>query len=232
MGTEVLGRLLVLRHKGIFHDPEVKLLAPLDRRADKEGFMKAALQALAGDLLQNGRVIRLAVGGRPDIRVRAQTLFYADWPLVATPGAEGSHCTAPRSVLNLIRSELLGNEPKEAAVRTPSLLFITRDDKMSMRGSLRNGERWKQGIATIAADHLPTLAFQEFTGKSPWLEQVASFRRAKVVVGVHGGALTNLLFCEPATLVFELGFRSPIAGHYRHLAAAMGLDLTMILLRA
>ena len=41
------------------------------------------------------------------------------------------------------------------------------------------------------------------------------------VVGVHGGALSNILFCQPGTTVIELTIDSPFARHYAHAAAAL-----------
>ncbi len=35
----------------------------------------------------------------------------------------------------------------------------------------------------------------------PYLEQVALFSKAKVIIGVHGAGLTNCLYCENATLI-------------------------------
>ena len=54
-------------------------------------------------------------------------------------------------------------------------------------------------------------------------EQVALFAQAKVIVAPHGGGLTNLLFCQPGTVVVELA--SP---HYlRHYFWAMSQPLKL-----
>ncbi|MES2309967.1 MAG: glycosyltransferase family 61 protein [Verrucomicrobiota bacterium] len=47
--------------------------------------------------------------------------------------------------------------------------------------------------------------FEIFTGdKHSFLEQVALFAEAKVVVGAHGAGLANIAFCRPKTPVLEL----------------------------
>ena len=53
-------------------------------------------------------------------------------------------------------------------------------------------------------------------------QQAAVFRMAKVVVGIHGAALTNIVFCEDDVLVAELGFKGSFTDHYAHAAAALG----------
>ena len=35
-------------------------------------------------------------------------------------------------------------------------------------------------------------------------EQVRTFRNARLVVGAHGAGLTNIAFCEPGAIVYEL----------------------------
>lgn len=41
-------------------------------------------------------------------------------------------------------------------------------------------------------------------GSLPLAEQIALFRGANLVVGPHGAGLTNIVFCEPGTIVYEL----------------------------
>ena len=36
-------------------------------------------------------------------------------------------------------------------------------------------------------------------------EQIKIFNKAKIIIGSHGAALTNLIFCEPSTRVIEIG---------------------------
>lgn len=42
-------------------------------------------------------------------------------------------------------------------------------------------------------------------------DQVALFRSAQIVVGQHGAGLTNIAFCQPGTIVYEL-----VPDHYRN----------------
>ena len=42
------------------------------------------------------------------------------------------------------------------------------------------------------------------TGKMSFFEQIYLFNNAKVIVGAHGAAFTNLVFCKPKTKVIEI----------------------------
>ena len=46
-------------------------------------------------------------------------------------------------------------------------------------------------------------------GSIAFAEQVRLFRSARIVVGPHGAGLTNIVFCEPGTIVYEL-----VPAHY------------------
>lgn len=53
--------------------------------------------------------------------------------------------------------------------------------------------------------------------------QIEAFRSASIIVGVHGAALTNLLFCQPGALVIELFPSDHIKSTYCWLATRLGL---------
>ena len=60
-------------------------------------------------------------------------------------------------------------------------------------------------------------------GKMSVKEQANIFGSAEVVVGAHGAALTNLVFCRPGTLVVELFSPAYVNPCYRDLCMAAGL---------
>lgn len=244
--SEVLGRLLILRRGGILDDTEVMVVLPkvagMGSKAaakgatERKGFAGEALDMLAGDIIAANRAIWLRTDGPPDVRLRMQTLFFADWLPPAEPGSDGSHCAAPRSVLQLTRSALLeavdGTGLGQSKDSRNLLIFISRAGQ-SMRGTLKNEAGLEAGLRSLAKSTRPSLEFVRFASEPRSLhEQVSLFRRARVVIGVHGGALTNLMFATAGTKVFEVGFESPFAGHYRHVAAAMDLVLTLLPLSA
>ena len=64
-----------------------------------------------------------------------------------------------------------------------------------------------------------------FDGSIPWALQVALWRRATLVVGLHGGALANALFLSPGQGLVEITPREHSCGHpsmFAHVAVAVG----------
>ena len=55
-----------------------------------------------------------------------------------------------------------------------------------------------------------------------FLEQVALFHQAKMIVAAHGSCLTNLIFCEPNTQVLEI-FQNQFDSGFWQLSAQRGL---------
>ena len=63
-----------------------------------------------------------------------------------------------------------------------------------------------------------------------WSEQVKLFSRANLVVGIHGGALANLVFASPGTRVIEVLPLRRLVTCYANLAHILNLDYDSILL--
>ena len=56
------------------------------------------------------------------------------------------------------------------------------------------------------------------------VEAAALFARSAVVVGVHGAALANVLFCVPGAALVELPMKEPCFRDYAHASMALGLQ--------
>jgi capsular polysaccharide biosynthesis protein len=90
----------------------------------------------------------------------------------------------------------------EFAIPTPlarnrggELLYLSRSDS-SMRRIVNEADL----VARLEA-----LGFKAISASSMSMpEQIAAFRRARVVVGAHGAGLTNILFCRPETKIMEI----------------------------
>ena len=100
------------------------------------------------------------------------------------------------------------------ATAPDQLLFVSRGDARLRR--LVNE-------AELMAE-LTDLNFEFFYPKSgDHASQIQAFRSARIIVAVHGAALTNLLFCQPGALVIELFPSNHIKSTYCWLAMRLGL---------
>ena len=77
----------------------------------------------------------------------------------------------------------------------PKRLYVSRADAKT-RGVVNEAE-----VKTLLSDYgFDTVQLANLS----FVEQIRLFSSAEVVVGPHGGGLTNLLFCRPETKVLEL----------------------------
>jgi hypothetical protein len=85
--------------------------------------------------------------------------------------------------------------PSPGGVKGGELLYLSRDDSKMRR-------------VANEADLIPALERLGFRAISASnmsvLEQIETFRQARVVIGAHGAGLTNVLFCRPGTKLVEI----------------------------
>lgn len=79
--------------------------------------------------------------------------------------------------------------------------------------------------AALGERGFTTVRMEELT----WAEQVAAFRRAKVIVAAHGAGLANLAFCAPGTRVVECFNRDYVNDCFWQIAAIRGLDYRAVI---
>ncbi|HEY0904790.1 MAG TPA: glycosyltransferase 61 family protein [Marmoricola sp.] len=127
----------------------------------------------------------------------ANRAWRADRLLV--PSTPNHELAAPQWVVSWLRKTF---PPRTSGM--PRRLYLTR-------GARPNTRRYVQEAAL-----LPELERRGFTCVDPGSltvqEQIDMFHDAQVVVGPHGAALTNIVFCQPGVKVLEL-----FAADYVHL---------------
>lgn len=91
--------------------------------------------------------------------------------------------------------------------------------------------RAPEGEERLASRLVNEHGFQVFDStKKKWLEQIDLFSRAELVVGVHGGALSNLVFCQRNVRVIEILPLSRVVTCFANLARVLELDYRSLLL--
>jgi len=107
---------------------------------------------------------------------------------------------APRWAVDWLRRQL----PPENTADKPSRIFVTRGNGRNTRRLVQEPEVW------------PLLEQRGFVRIDPGAmsvrDQIDHFAAADVIVGIHGAALTNLLFAKAGVKVLEL-FQSTYVKH-------------------
>ncbi len=121
--------------------------------------------------------------------------------------------------LALLRDELLPPAGQEPSPGLPERLFVRRA-----------AARRRRLVDEAALEtELAALGFTAVTLEDrPWRDQVALFRAARVVVGLHGAGLSNLVFSAPGTRVVEIVpevWRNPC---FENLAARVGASYVSV----
>ena len=76
-------------------------------------------------------------------------------------------------------------------------IFIDRSESVFKHCQIINNDEVKRNLIKMG------FSIHE-TGKMSFFEQIYLFNNAKVIVGAHGAAFTNLVFCKPKTKIIEI----------------------------
>jgi capsular polysaccharide biosynthesis protein len=131
---------------------------------------------------------------------------------------------ALRQVQKAIRQKISHGKISEA-----KLVVIAARGNVTMR--MLNEEKLfavVRGVAKTAG--FETVVFK--SSETSLSEALELFASAALVVGVHGGALANLVACDAEkSSVLEIGFSTIGAQQYAHIASALGLRYQVVLVK-
>ena len=142
----------------------------------------------------------------------------------------------PRGALWMVRAALVAAAVTQPAGGQRPLLRVVytsrcRDDHFAHRRVPTNEKAMLDDLRVVlSAAHSTAVEVVSFHGReTPFAEAVQVFGSADVVLGVHGAALSNAVFCRSGTALVEVtmrrGFGFPIGFRdYAHLAAALDLS--------
>lgn len=126
----------------------------------------------------------------------------------------------PSWVVRLLREEFLGlaGAARLSKVR-PRRVYISRGDS--------RGRRLLNEDAVLSELQLHGFT-RIFSSDYSFAEQVAIFRDAEIVVGVHGAGLANIVFCTPGSAIVEICPPRYVSGCFYHLGSAVGLHYSVV----
>ncbi len=126
--------------------------------------------------------------------------------------------TMPRFVPDYIRRVVMQSECEP--IETHDRIYIGRPRSLKRRGVANEEEL----VALLSDYGFTHLEMENFSVR----QQAEIFHSASVVMTPHGGALANLVFCQPGAKVFEL-FANHVFSYFYGLANLCELDYTAIL---
>ena len=210
---EVIPRI-VLAIKSYPVDEKVPILIPSD--TSKNSFIKKFLSLIPKSQLNQNRLLT------HDADYKVGKLYVPTWLRPDVTGFPESKSAPPSSLLRATRDILTIYDTEQDYV-----IFLGRKDT-SMR-KLENSEEVIDLLKDFAAQR--QLQFYDFSKPLKSVKETRKlFEHARMIVGVHGGALTNTIFCKPATMIVELGFQTPYAHDYIHMSAALHYSHHLVLL--
>jgi len=135
------------------------------------------------------------------------------------------------------RIERAANLARRRRADKPFVLVLTR--RAPTRRRLLNTRRTIHNLDAVVdalRAALPSLTVRVVSTAvvRPWARQVALWRRARVVVGLHGGALAHSLFLGPGQGLVEITPREHSCGHpsmFAHMAVGVGATYAGVLCR-
>jgi tetratricopeptide (TPR) repeat protein/capsular polysaccharide biosynthesis protein len=215
---EVLPRLVVAQSVwGMPSSSTYNVLVPNVLTA----FMMQSLQALGVTSPINYR-LRLSIGKAP--------LLFVTWKTQSLDSSKMSGFSlAHPHALQMLRTRLLERlqpqllQNQKPALNRPTIVVASRGDSTGMRHFDENSLVGALSLAMPGHDVVLS------NGSQPLFDNLALFAAASAVVGVHGGALANIVVCSASIPLVEIGFASEASWHYEHVANALQLRYARVL---
>jgi hypothetical protein len=236
--AEAVPRLVIaMDHLNQATPARVRFLVP--RLTNKTRFIAASFDLLLPDASRYELVEYV-----PGTKVRQQ-LSYVTWDRQPCPPAVTDPEGAARSGSNrvchaLAHPQALGRTRAELRKAVKAGPWGKVRNRMGSRlvvfAARGAGVTMRQIDETVLVERLRAVLEQEGSVMGPiefevfdnsrgfsFEEALALFSRADVVVGVHGGALSNIIACKPGATLVEIGFAADAAQHYQHMARSLGM---------
>ena len=100
-------------------------------------------------------------------------------------------------------------------------IYIDRTDSKFKHCQIQNNEE--------VFGFLKEIGFSKYKiGELSFLEQIYLFNNAKIIVGAHGAAFTNLTFCKPDTNIIEIKPVSHPNNQYKRISQINNLNYNLI----
>eukprot|EP00941_MAST-03F_sp_MAST-3F-sp1_P001582 g1582.t1 len=219
--AECLPRLLLIEESGLLKNEDVSLIVP--GKQSSRFFIKQSLEILG---YGNYKLIWFT----PGMKVSVTALYSADIHL--PKGEEFSDISVSYSLspfhstkhaLELTRKRFVSRSESNTENDVGSYVIVLSRNEPGWKTRTSSNEA--EIITALKAALPSSVTVLRFRGQESTLRSaVHLFSNAKVVIGIHGGAMSNLIFCKRGTTLIEVALAEPMYRHYMHLAAALDLN--------
>ena len=201
---DVLPRLEILQKKTDVNDIDYFLFPDTKLKFQKESL----------DFFQIPVSKRLS--SRQNRHIFADEIITVDHPCVILNDPNRDNENLPKWIINFYRDSFTSNINDKKRIKK---FFIDRDDSRSNVKHLRSIVNEKEVKNFLSSKGFQIIQLSSLT----FLDQINLFSEAKIVIGLHGAGLSNLLFCQPKTKVIEIKL-SHIGNMYKNLGNQLNLD--------
>ena len=181
---DVLPRIGILEKSNFKIKPDYYLLPTITRGYHKQTFQELKIQFSS------------LINGEKNKHIICNNLIAVDHPINFNNNPSKSILNIPVWVIKWLRKKFIKSNYKN--LNLPKNFFINRslDSNLSSRKIINNEE---------LKNNLTNLGFQSVTLSSlNFKNQVALFKNANFIIGLHGAGFANMVFSKPGTKIVEI----------------------------
>jgi capsular polysaccharide biosynthesis protein len=175
--------------------PRIKLIKNVKNLKDIDYFYFPELKKWQRDTLSVFKIPKKKfINSKKYRHIEADLVFATSHPWYTKGHMVSESKNLPAWAINWISNTFLRYKKKN---RCSKKIFIDRSESIFKHCQIINNNEVKNNLIKMGFSI-------HKTGAMSFFEQIYLFNNAKVIVGAHGAAFTNLVFCKPKTKIIEI----------------------------
>jgi capsular polysaccharide biosynthesis protein len=175
--------------------PRIKLIENIKKLKDIDYFYFPELKKWQKETLSVFKIPKHKFINSKNYRhIEADLVFATSHPWYTKGHMVRESKNLPAWAINWVSNTFLKYKKKTLCNKK---IFIDRSESVFKHCQIINNNEVKNNLIKMG------FSIHE-TGKMSFFEQIYLFNNAKIIVGAHGAAFTNLVFCKPKTKIIEI----------------------------
>jgi len=158
------------------------------------------------------------INSRSFKHIKADTIITTSHPWYRRGGFHAQSDQLPKWSINWIRKKFLHFKKR---FKVNDKIFLDRLDSTHKHCQIINYEEIKK---ILKKNNFQIVQCSKFS----FAKQIYMFWKAKFIIGVHGAALTNIIFCKPKTKILEIKPYKHPGKYYKRIAKIRKLNYKII----